>query len=68
MVFPLFDDNTDRRTFPYVNYVIIALNVFVFFVFQGGGPEFGSEAGTRFTLAFSCVPEEIVTGDRKSVV
>jgi membrane associated rhomboid family serine protease len=62
MVFPLFDDNTDRRTFPYVNYVIIALNVFVFFVFQGGGPEFGSEAGTRFTLAFSCVPEEIVTG------
>jgi membrane associated rhomboid family serine protease len=62
MVFPLFDDNTDRRTFPGVNSVLIALNVLVFFTFQGGGPEFGSEAGARFTMAFSCVPEEIVTG------
>ena len=37
MVFPLSDDNSDRRLTPVVNYVIIAVNVFVFVVFQGMG-------------------------------
>src|SRR5262245_50971078 len=62
MVFPLYDDNTGGRTFPYANYVLIALNVLVFVFLQRGGEDFHSEEGERFTYAFSCVPEEIVTG------
>jgi membrane associated rhomboid family serine protease len=56
MVLPLFDENTGRRTTPYVNYAIIAANVLVFFVLQGMGDD------DRFTYAWACVPEEIVTG------
>jgi membrane associated rhomboid family serine protease len=56
MVLPLADDNSDRRSTPWVNYALIAINVFVFVVLQG----FGSN--DNFTYAFSCVPEEIVTG------
>ena len=58
MVFPLFDDNTDRRRQPVVNYVLIIINVLVFVFLQ----EFGKE-DNRFTMAFSMVPEEIVTGE-----
>ena len=56
MVFPIGDDNSDRRTTPYVNYVIIALNVLVFVVFQGLG------ANDQFTLEFSTVPAKITSG------
>lgn len=56
MVFPLTDDNTGRRTTPYVNYVLIALNVLVFVVPQGLG------SNDHFTYAYSVVPYEIVTG------
>ncbi|MCI0380355.1 MAG: rhomboid family intramembrane serine protease [Gemmataceae bacterium] len=58
MVFPLYDDNADRRTFPFVNYALIVLNVLVFIFPQGM-----SERGNKFTYAFSCVPKEIVTGE-----
>ena len=59
MVLPLYDDNTDRQTTPWVNYALIGLNVFVFIVLQ----QFvATEAGLRFTYAFSLVPEEIRTG------
>src|SRR4051812_9154431 len=34
MVFPLSDDDSDRRTVPYVNYVLIAVNVLVFVALQ----------------------------------
>ena len=50
MVFPLYDDNTDRQTTPFVNYALIALNIFVFVVLQGLGGNDG------FTYAFSTVP------------
>jgi len=56
MVFPLYDDNSDRTTFPYVNYVIIAINIFVFVVLQRLGTD------TGFTYSFSTVPQEILTG------
>jgi rhomboid family protein len=55
MLFPIADDNRDRRTTPIVNYVIILINVLVFVFLQGLG------SNTRFTYAFSTVPEEIVT-------
>lgn len=56
MIFPLGDDNTDRATTPVVNYVLIALNVVVFIFLQGLGNN------DKFTMAFSTVPAEIVTG------
>jgi membrane associated rhomboid family serine protease len=58
MILPIGDDNSDRTTTPYVNYLIIALNLFVFVFLQG----MGTEAGDRFTYAWVTVPEEIVTG------
>ena len=54
MVLPLYDDNTDRRSTPWVNYAIIALNIFVFVVLQN--------TSETFTYAFSTVPLEILTG------
>src|SRR6185503_10510032 len=56
MVFPLYDDNTDRQITPFVNYAIIALNIFVFVVLQGLG------SNDQFTYSFSTVPAEILQG------
>src|SRR5215510_3778722 len=56
MVFPLYDDNSDRTITPLVNYAIIALNIFVFVVLQ----KLGSDTG--FTYSFSTVPAEILQG------
>ena len=56
MVFPLYDDNSDRTTFPVANYAIIAANILVFVFFQ----QLGTNA--NFTYAFSTVPLEIITG------
>ena len=57
MVLPLYDDNSDRRQFPVVNYAIIIVNVLVFVFLQ----DFGAE-NNWFTAAFATVPEEIMTG------
>lgn len=57
MLFPIGDDNTGRTTTPIVNYILIAINVFVFIFLQGMG------SNDEFTYAFSTVPEEIVTGE-----
>src|SRR5919198_1884364 len=56
MLFPIADDNRDRRTTPVVNYVIILTNILVFVFLQGLG------ANDRFTYAYSTVPAEIVSG------
>jgi membrane associated rhomboid family serine protease len=56
MVFPLYDDNSDRTSTPIVNYVIIAINILVFVFLQGLG------SNQQFTYAFSTVPVEILTG------
>jgi len=64
MLFPIGDENSDRRTTPVVNYVIISINILVFVFLQGLG------SNDKFTYAFSTVPAEIisnrdiVTGDR----
>jgi membrane associated rhomboid family serine protease len=55
-MFPIGDDNSDRTSTPIVNYVLIAINVLVFVLFQNLG------ANDRFTYAWSTVPREIVTG------
>lgn len=56
MVFPVGDDNSDRRTFPFVTVALIAANVFVFAVLQQMG------ANDAFTMAYVQVPREIITG------
>ena len=56
MLFPIGDENSDRRTTPIVNYVLIGINLLVFVFLQGLG---GNE---RFTYAYSAVPAEIVSG------
>lgn len=55
-MFPIGDDNSDRRIVPVVNYIFIALNILVFVFLQGMG---GNDA---FSYAFSLVPKEITTG------
>jgi membrane associated rhomboid family serine protease len=63
MVLPLWDDNSDRRLIPFVNYALIVANILVFVFLQQLG------ANDRFTYAFATVPEEIVTGqDEKESV
>jgi membrane associated rhomboid family serine protease len=56
MIFPIGDDNSDRTTTPYVNYILIGINIFVFVLLQG----FGSNLD--FTYSFSTVPQEIISG------
>ncbi len=56
MIIPIGDDNSDRRTTPVVNYILIAINVVVFVLFQQMG------GNADFTYAFSTVPQEILTG------
>lgn len=53
---PLRDDNTDSKSAPWVNYTLIAANVFVFVFLQGLG------TNEAFTNSFSTVPQEILTG------
>lgn len=55
-MFPIGDDNQDVVITPYVNYLLIALNLFVFFFLQGFG------TNEAFTHAYSLVPREIITG------
>ena len=59
MVFPVSDDNSDRKGFPYATVFLILANVFVFVVFQGMGKN------DDFTLAYVQVPAEIISGRDK---
>jgi membrane associated rhomboid family serine protease len=54
---PIADDNSGHTLKPLVTYLLLAANLAVFFLLQGGG------ANDRFTYAFSTVPKEIVTGN-----
>jgi len=56
MIFPLYDDNSDRATQPIVNYILIAANILVFVFLQQLG------TNDKFTYAYSTVPQEIITG------
>lgn len=55
-MFPIGDDNSDRRIQPIVNYSFIALNILVFLLLQQIG------SNDAFTYAFSLVPKEITSG------
>ncbi|RYD58646.1 MAG: rhomboid family intramembrane serine protease [Sphingobacteriales bacterium] len=56
MLLPIGDDNRDRRITPIVNYLLIAINIFVFIYWQ----RFGNDLS--FTFAYATVPGEILTG------
>lgn len=56
MLFPIGDDNSDRKITPYINYLLIAANVFVFIFLQAAGNDL------QFTYAYATVPAEIITG------
>lgn len=56
MFIPVGDDNSDRRTTPYINYLFIIVNVLVFVFLQHFGNDW------RFTYAYATVPAEILTG------
>lgn len=53
---PISDDNSDRRTTPYINYILIAINIIVFIVYQQYG------VNTSFTYSYAAVPAEIISG------
>jgi membrane associated rhomboid family serine protease len=53
MLFPIGDDNDQRRALPVVTWSLIALNVLVYVLFQGLTGE------NAFTYAYSVVPYEI---------
>lgn len=55
-MFPIGDDNSDRRIQPVVNYAFIGINILVFLLLQQLG---GNDA---FTYAFSLIPKEVTTG------
>jgi membrane associated rhomboid family serine protease len=56
MFLPIGDDNRDRRTFPFVNYLFILANILVFIFLQNWGNDL------HFTFAYSTVPAEILSG------
>ncbi len=53
---PIGDDNSDRHRTPYVTWMLIAANVFVFIVLQGMG------SNQRAMLAYATIPAEILSG------
>ena len=53
---PIGDDNSDRKTTPYINYIFIAINIIVFIVYQ----KFGRDI--NFTYSYAAVPAEIISG------
>lgn len=55
-MFPIGDDNSDRRIQPVVNYAFIGINILVFLLLQQLG---GNDS---FTYAFSLVPKEVTSG------
>lgn len=56
MLFPIGDDNRERTITPFINYLLILTNIFVFIWLQDLGEN------EKFTYKFSAVPEEIITG------
>lgn len=53
---PISDDNSDRKTFPFINYILIGINILVFILYQ----KFGTDL--HFTFSYATVPAEIMSG------
>ena len=55
-MFPLGDNNSDRTVTPFVNYVLLALNILAFLLWQKMGND------ESVIASFATVPQEIVKG------
>ncbi len=53
---PISDDDSDRTGTPYINYIFIAINIFVFIYYQQLGHNID------FTYSYATVPAEIMSG------
>src|SRR6476661_5415522 len=53
---PIGDINEDRIRTPFVNYILIAINILVFVFLQNMG------SNVPFILSYATVPQEILTG------
>ncbi len=53
---PVGDDDSDIQIFPIINYILIAINILVFIVYQNLG------SNLEFTYSYATVPAEIVSG------
>lgn len=56
MLLPIGDDNRDRHITPFINYIIIILNILAFVFWQDMGNNI------PVTFGYATVPEEILTG------
>ncbi|MCW3080118.1 rhomboid family intramembrane serine protease [Segetibacter sp.] len=56
MLLPIGDDNKDRKITPFINYLLIALNIFLFIYWQRLGSDL------PVTFGYAAVPGEILTG------
>src|SRR5688572_2386854 len=56
MFLPIGDDNRDRHITPFINYLLIAINILVFVFWQ----DMGNNLDVMF--AYATVPAEILTG------
>jgi membrane associated rhomboid family serine protease len=56
MLLPIGDDNRDLKITPFINYLLIALNIFAFIYWQ----RFGQDLAVTF--GYATVPGEILTG------
>lgn len=54
---PISDNDSDRIRTPFVNYLLIAINIIVFVFFQSMG------TNDAFLMSFATVPHEILTGE-----
>lgn len=54
---PLGDDDSQRRTFPFVNYALIAINILVFVLFELTNPNLD-----EFLTRWGTIPAQIVAG------
>lgn len=54
---PIGDSNHDRIRTPYINYILIAINILVFVFLQDMG------TNEAFILTYSAIPEEILSGN-----
>lgn len=53
---PISDDDSDSTITPYINYLFIAINIFVFIYYQQLG------GNIHFTYSYATVPAEIMSG------
>jgi membrane associated rhomboid family serine protease len=56
MLLPIGDDNRDRRIVPFINYLLIATNIFAFIYWQRLGSDL------PVTFGYATVPAEILSG------